>query len=134
MDLVAELITDLAATQAPTPDTGTLEDDLVQLLTEVSQILRLRSVTSILRAVMTLADDDVEARRARDRFWQDRFTRSGVIVERAVQRGELPDDTHPQRYLETVFGPLYLRQLVLGQHLDEDDLRSIARRDTTGRP
>ncbi|MFD0475683.1 TetR/AcrR family transcriptional regulator [Nonomuraea thailandensis] len=55
-----------------------------------------------------------------------RFKVSGVIFERAVERGELPADTDPGFLLEMISGPLYFHWLMLGHPLDDDFLERMA--------
>ncbi|WP_344733756.1 TetR/AcrR family transcriptional regulator [Nocardioides fonticola] len=132
-DLVAELLGDLVALGVSTPDTGTLVGDLEVLLGEVAGVLRTRAVVEIIRAAIGFDRADQGTSAARAAFWEDRYARSSIIVERAIGRGELPTDTDPRRYLEQIFGPLYLRTLVIGEDVDDVDLAALARRDASRR-
>lgn len=124
--LVAELLQELTAEQVPVPDTGSLQGDLEAMLGQVAGVLRLPAVRAIIRAVITLADDDPEFDTARRRFWDLRFGQATVIVQRAVEREELPADTHPRTFLEQVFGVLYLRSLIIGSEVGPRELRELA--------
>ena len=128
VELLAEFFADLAAAEAPMPDTGTLRGDLLALLREVSDLLDQAPVKAILRASLTLADDDEAAQAARSAFWDHRFGRSAALVERAVARGELADTTVPRPFLEAVFAPLYFRKLILGLPVTDDYLEGLATR------
>lgn len=113
--LVAELLGDLADDQVPNPDTGTLKGDLEAMLTQVVAVLRLPAVRAVVRATITLADDDPEVDEARRRFWDRQLRDAAVVVTRAIERGELPEGTDPRLFLEQVFGPVYFRMLITGR-------------------
>ena len=57
-------------------------------------------------------------RPARD-FWEQRLRRARVIVQRGIERGELPEGTDPTVVLEALVGPLYLRLLITRERLDD---------------
>jgi hypothetical protein len=48
-------------------------------------------------------------------FWRDRLALTSVIVERAIERGEIPKDTDPNLVIETLIGPIYVRLLLTGE-------------------
>ena len=54
------------------------------------------------------------------RFWRSRFAGSAHIVERAVERGELPMGTDPAAFVEFLVAPAYLRLLLLDRPLDDE--------------
>ena len=47
-------------------------------------------------------------------FWAHRLAISAQIVERAIERGELPASTDSKLTIETVIGPLWTRLLLTG--------------------
>lgn len=124
--LVAELLGQLADEEVPNPDTGALASDLEVMLGRVSALLEVRAVRAVIRAVITLADDDPEADAVRRGFWARQFDEAAPVVQRAVARGELPDGTDPRAFLERVFGPLYFRILITGSEVGPAELRELA--------
>ncbi|WP_418059994.1 TetR/AcrR family transcriptional regulator [Pimelobacter simplex] len=128
--LVAALVTDLADERVPTPDTGTLCGDLAAMLAAVTALLEDRAVRAVLRAVVTLADDDTEVDDLRRSFWDAQLADAAVVVTRAVARDELPVGTEPRLFLERVFGPVYFRMLLGGRGLTPAELDVLSR---TGR-
>lgn len=127
--LVADLLTDLADEQVPTPDTGALATDLAAMLDQVVAVLAQAPVRAVLRAVVTLADDDPEVDRLRRDFWDRQLADAAVVVERAVERGELSVGTDPRLFLERVFGPVYFRTLVAGRGFSAAELATLSRSD-----
>lgn len=124
--LVADLLGDLADERVPTPDTGALTTDLLRMLEQVVSLLQVRAVRAVLRAVVTLADDDPEVDALRRAFWDRQLDDAAVVVTRAIERGELPGGTAPRLLLEQVFGPVYFRVLVTGRAVDPATLRALA--------
>ena len=91
-------------------DTGSLEGDLIALNREVHAALT--EQPSVTQAVIAASFRTPEAAEALTHFWTDRYTRSAVVVERAIRRGELPSTTDAHQLLLTATAPLY-HQLVL---------------------
>ena len=65
----------------------------------------------------------VEAARG---FWVVRFSLLGEMVERAIERGELPAGTAPKPLIESLLGAIYLRLLVTREPLDDAFLIGLA--------
>lgn len=125
--LVADAVESLVSTEVPVPDTGNLRDDLVAYLTDIGAVLRTRAARALLAALVDgYADPALAA--ARDRFWAGRFHGSSVMVERAIDRGELRADTDPHLLLEEAAAPIYFRLLVSGERVDDEDVLRLARR------
>ncbi|MGF6886685.1 AcrR family transcriptional regulator [Nocardia sp. GAS34] len=101
----------------PTPDTGSVRGDLTALVRALAAFLAQPAGETFVRAAaMTVDDSDVaEARRT---FWQSRLHLATAIVERGIERGELPPDTDAGLLLETVVAPLYLRILLTHEPID----------------
>ncbi|GAB2714152.1 TetR/AcrR family transcriptional regulator [Kitasatospora kifunensis] len=109
--LLADLL-DAAKDEAWEPqDTGRLESDLTALNEEIHQALSADS--SITVALIAASFRSTEAAGALQRFWEDRYGRSEVVVERAVRRGELPPHTDARRLLLGATAPLYHQFVVL---------------------
>lgn len=124
--LVAELVGELADEQVPNADTGSLTTDLAIMLDQLTGLLRVRAVRAVLRAAVTLVDDDPEVDGLRRSFWDRQLHDASVVVTRAIQRGELAAGTDPRLFLEQVFGPVYFRVLVTGREYDADELQVLA--------
>jgi AcrR family transcriptional regulator len=119
-----ELIADTARVHSdenvPIPDTGTLQGDLRALARAVVANIgseggarRSRSI-----AAAAIASDELAA--GMRTFWAERLTASGTIVDRAIERGELPPDTDPNLVIETLIGPLWIRLLLTGEPITND--------------
>ncbi|MFC7791020.1 TetR/AcrR family transcriptional regulator [Streptomyces cinereoruber] len=112
------LVTDLYLSRAADldigRDTGSLVSDLVSLLGSIVTSVNTPAARAVLSAVIGGILDD-EARAAREAFWAERFRRGAVIVDRAVERGELPPHTDARLLLEDACSPVYFRLLLTGE-------------------
>lgn len=126
-DLAAAAIAHLAHVENPIPDTGTLEEDLFALLSQIFDLLRRPEVQRILRTVAALDSRNADAVETRNQFWRSRFAGSADIVERAVERGELPKGTDAGEFIEFLVAPAYLRVLLLDRPIDDPLLEQSVR-------
>lgn len=126
--LVVDLLTNFTRSAVATPDTGSLQGDLEQLLRDVVTALDNRAVRAVLYGTLTGADDSADVRTAQAAFWEERFRLSGKIVNRAVDRGEVPPGTDPRALLETAAGPVYFRILFTVDAVTSEYLSDTARR------
>jgi AcrR family transcriptional regulator len=125
--LVAEALAELAQGANPVPDTGTLQGDLRTMLLQIVHLVDRPEVQRIMRTVVGLDDATDEVAALKNEFWRTRFDGSAVIVERAIERGELPPGTDPYEVIEDLVAPTYFRVLVTGKPLDEAVVdRSVA--------
>lgn len=126
--LVADLLARFTESNVATPDTGSLQADLEQLLSDIVTALSDRAIRAVLYAALTGADDRDDVRTTQTRFWEERFRRSGAVVDRAITRGEIPPGTDPRAVLEMAAGPVYFRALFTADAITPDHLSETARR------
>ncbi|MBH2030118.1 MAG: TetR/AcrR family transcriptional regulator [Moraxellaceae bacterium] len=124
-----ELVLDVAlvrlGTVVPMPDTGSLEGDLISLLSRIAATLATPFARGLLRALMASNELSEDFQNARAKLWNTRFEASRVIVERAIQRGELPTNTSPRNLIEFAVSPLFYRTLVTGEGISDEDLQRV---------
>lgn len=128
VDLVADLLNSFTDVHIPDPRTGSLEGDLVALLSEIVDALRSRAIRSVLRSGTDAAENDPQIRAAQNALWERRFRLGGVIVERAITSGELPRGTDPRALLELAAGPVYFRALFTADPIDDDYIARLVDR------
>jgi len=129
-DLVSDALASRMGLEVPTPDTGSLREDLLALLRALAAFIGTPLGENVVR--MALRRDLPDSDAARDRFWTDRFTRGSVILDRAEARGELRPGIDRFLTLETLVGPLYLRLLLTGEPLNEAIIESVVDMMLTG--
>jgi AcrR family transcriptional regulator len=102
----------LAASRAvPTPDTGSVREDLVIVLKELVEWLRSPEGT-VWKAVVAEAERDKTWAPAITGIQEGRRSYTRIIVERAVARGELPAGTDPDWILDVAVAPIWFHALV----------------------
>jgi AcrR family transcriptional regulator len=100
-------------------DTGSLRDDLVQIMTQLGTKLRDTAAGRILPGVIAEAAVNPEMREVLGRFIRDRRSRPREAVQRGVDRGELPSDTDVELLLDVLGGTVFYREMVSGEPADE---------------
>ncbi|MFI6865457.1 TetR/AcrR family transcriptional regulator [Nocardia sp. NPDC050406] len=99
-------------------DTGTLRGDLAALNHEIQDSLTEES--SIAMALIAVSFRSEEAARALRRLWEDRYAQSEIVVDRAIQRGELPAETDARALLIAATAPLYHHVVLLRTTFDPE--------------
>ncbi|WP_308311114.1 TetR/AcrR family transcriptional regulator [Streptomyces sp. GbtcB6] len=128
--LAVEALSELSAELLPTPDTGTLEGDLVALGRSLAEYGQSPLGRALMRT-FALSDDEEAIGAARAEFWQARFDECSLLVTRAITRGELPEGTDERRLLESFVAPIHFRILMTRQAIDQLFLEQLA--ETTGK-
>ncbi|GHH13303.1 TetR family transcriptional regulator [Streptomyces rubradiris] len=114
LHLVLDVVSAMAVTGFPVPDTGSLEGDLRLLYEVTSRALR--------HPVASQVIPDLQAEAARNPDLAEAFRKAlrdgqeGVasrIVAAAEQRGELRAGADPELALDLISGPLYWRSVVI---------------------
>lgn len=120
----AELIADAASLQSeenvPIPDTGSFRTDLQQLARQVAALVGAPVNGGRTRAVVGAALTSPELAQSMQRYWLDRICQCAVIVQRGIDRGELPPDADANLITESVIGPIWVRLLLTGEPISEN--------------
>src|SRR5690242_21928692 len=95
-------MTQYAAQEIPVPDTGRLDSDLRALAREIVASLQSPAIRAAFGSVVAAAIQDRAAREVLSRFIAARIATMTVIVQRASQRGELPDGACAAEVLQIV--------------------------------
>ncbi|MHB9849059.1 TetR/AcrR family transcriptional regulator [Streptomyces krungchingensis] len=117
-ELLLDALADSVQGALTLPDTGSLREDLIVLLSEVRDMMRSplgRSLTEIL-----VSSRSPTAIAIRDAYWAERRIRLAAIVERGAHRGELRPGLDPQLVLELLLGPLHARAFTAPDTLTPD--------------
>jgi AcrR family transcriptional regulator len=124
-ELVLEALLERAGEHIAVPDTGSLRKDLLELARTAAANAASPEVAAMVRAVAAESPHDSKLAAATSRFWADRLALDGVIVERAIERGEIAAGTDPRHVIEAVLGPIHLRLLLTGEPVDRAFLDGI---------
>jgi AcrR family transcriptional regulator len=102
----------------PIPDTGSLRGDLIAFALSLIGYLDTALGGTLARALAACSADPATAA-MRARFWEERHAMAGVMITRAIERGELPKTTDGLLALEGLVAPLHFRALMTGEPSDE---------------
>jgi AcrR family transcriptional regulator len=124
-DLVLEAMLDRASEHISVPNTGSLRKDLFELVQTAAANAASPEVAAMARAVVAQMPHDSRLAAANRRYWDERLALDGMIVEQAIERGEVAPDTQPRQVIESVLGPIHLRLLLTGEPVSPEFLKAI---------
>jgi AcrR family transcriptional regulator len=113
--LLADLMAQYAAREIPVPDTGHFDSDLRALAREIVASLQHPAIRAAFGSIVAAAIQDQAAREVLSQFVAARTATMAVIVQRASQRGELPDGTDAAEVLQIVTAQIYYRLFIAGE-------------------
>lgn len=113
--LLAEALREAAQSRIEVSDTGDIGDDLHALAHTIQATLSSREGMATVRALISGAQVSAEVELIARRFWATRLAQVGPVVERAVERGQLPHGTSATGVIEHMAAPLYYRLLIMGE-------------------
>lgn len=118
-ELIRQALADAATANIPVPDTGSVEQDLRVLARAVQAVLS--AGAAITRALIVGSLTSPEIAGLMGQFWEGRLAAISAIVDRAVERGELPAGTDPAALMHATVAPLYYELLVTRVPVTEQD-------------
>lgn len=119
-ELIADAVRVHSDENVPIPDTGTLVGDLRALARSVVANIGSEGGARRSRSIAVSAATSPDLAEGMHSFWAERLASTGLVVERAVERGELPPHTDPNLIIETLIGPLWIRLLLTGEPITDD--------------
>jgi AcrR family transcriptional regulator len=118
-NLIAETLLAYSELLIPVPDTGSIRTDLRELLAAVADYLA-TPIGKALSHALAFSGDEGRWERVRFDFWSTRLQLARSIVDRAIERQEVPPDTDARLLLETLIAPLQFRVLATREAIDRD--------------
>jgi AcrR family transcriptional regulator len=131
-DLVADAARERSGQLVEVPDTGSLLGDLTALARAVVANIASDVGNAMTKTLVAAAATSPSVAEVTHAFWDERLHLSGVIVERAIARGELPSGTSSNIVIESLVGPLYMRLLLTGEPIDGEVVDQVARAVAAG--
>jgi AcrR family transcriptional regulator len=92
------------------PDTGSFEGDVTALVTSLAHLLRSEKWTSVLPSVIDAAERDPDIAAVYSRLQEGYSAPLQSIIQRAMQKGELPKTTDADMLVAALTGPLFYRR------------------------
>lgn len=103
----------------PVPDNGSLREDLIAMARSICDYLAGPQGSTLAR-IMAAAEDNPSTAQTRELFWASRYEAAAVIVQRAVNRGEVGADVDAALLLDLLIGPIHFRHLLTRQPTDPE--------------
>jgi Tetracyclin repressor-like, C-terminal domain len=134
--VLLEATTELAASQVPVPDTGSLAEDLRRFL--AATFTAAASAAPVLRVMMAEAQRDPRAAELLDGFIAQRRAALHDLLDRARGRSELSGAAAAELIVDQAFGVLWYRMLLGRGRLDaaggEELAAGLAQQASARRP
>lgn len=118
-EIIRQALISAASSHIQVPDTGSAGTDL-QLLARAVQAV-LSEGAAITRALIVGAMSSPEIAGVMDQFWAARLEAISVIVDRAIERAEIPAGTDPAAFMHAMAAPLFYQLLVARAPVTERD-------------
>lgn len=124
----AELLRDACATigtPLEVPDAGSLQADLLALLTQLAHLLRSARWTSVLPSIIDAAERDPEIADMHAKLQQGYTVPFVAVIHRAMRRRELPDETDAAVMVAALTGPLFYRRWFSREPLTDEFVQQV---------
>jgi AcrR family transcriptional regulator len=132
LEMVLEIVSDVAERAVPLPDTGSFAGDLELLMMIASKALQHRIASQIIPDLMAEAARNPQIAETLQRALRSHQTAVGdKLVGQAVARGELPAGADPELAVDLILGPLYWRLAVARTPISDDYLERLTAAVTT---
>ncbi|MCV7419679.1 TetR/AcrR family transcriptional regulator [Mycobacterium yunnanensis] len=118
-NLIAETLLAYSERLIPVPDTGSIRTDLRELLAAVADYLS-TPIGKAMSHALAFSGDETRWEKVRFDFWTTRLQLARSIVDRAIERQEVPPNTDARLLLETLIAPLQFRTLATREPFDRD--------------
>ncbi len=118
--VIMEAYSARAIQNIPTPDTGSVKQDLCQILSQLFAVLTTTTTgEAIAGLIAELQMDASLASSFRKQFIECRTEATRTILERGIARGELRPDSNLELVIDTIYGPIWYRLLLKHGTLDD---------------
>lgn len=118
-EVVSRALQAAAEVEVEVRDTGTLEGDLLAMVTSVAELMTTPAGGAVLRTLVVAAPGNPQLRAVADQFWRQRLIALEAVVQRAVGRGELVAGTETAALMRAAVAPVYYAVLVAGELPDD---------------
>jgi AcrR family transcriptional regulator len=126
LEMVLEIVSDVAGRSVPLPDTGSLRGDLEILLMIVSRALQHRLASQIIPDLLGETARNPQIAETLGRALRTHQHAVGVkLVGAAVERGELPAGADPEVAVDLILGPLYWRLAIARTPITDEYLSHL---------
>lgn len=116
------------ATKPEAPDTGTLQSDLMELTTRLSQQLKTARWPAILPSIIDAAEREKEIERLHAQLQATFSSPYVTVIDRAKARGEIAKRRETSEILAAILGPLFYRRWFSREPIDDAFVKGVVKR------
>ena len=91
------------------PDTGSVADDATAILTDLAHLLATTGWSSVVPSIVDAVERDPEFAAMHGMIQRGHAAALREVLNRAIERGQLPSETDVSHVISTLIGPLYYR-------------------------
>ncbi|MDT5065997.1 MAG: hypothetical protein QOK02_2152 [Mycobacterium sp.] len=125
-EMALSVVAEFSVGQAASPDTGSLEGDIRESLEAVAHWLSHPKFSRILPDLIAEVGRNPELGDiVESMIGRPRRERGAIILQRALERGELDPDTDLELALDLIAAPIYWRLLVRDGHVEQGYLDKL---------
>lgn len=114
-----------AAARLPVPDTGSVFSDILIHATNLARFLTSPEGKVITEIIGEGQFDPGLAEAYRSRYFNPRRLEARQLLERGVQRKELPEQLNIELSIDLIYGPIFYRLLLTGEKLDDTFIKDL---------
>ena len=122
--LIVDACLERAHETIKTPDTGSLEEDIRELLNQAKDFLNSDNGKALIHVIL-LSNEQEEFKNLSSLYWTERFTLHQTIFDKAYERKEINSRIDGKFIIELVSAPLYFRLLITGETIDDELVQSL---------
>lgn len=108
----------------PTPDNGSLRDDLIELYTTFSQATAAPAMLRMMLGILARSASDETFKALKADFVSKRHNPIHMVIEQAIERGELPPLLDMDLALDIIEGPFAAKRIMRGEVIPQDKIPS----------
>lgn len=108
-----------------TPDTGSLEGDVTAILMEIAHLLPTANWSFVLPSIVDTAERNPEFAEIHSRIQRGHAAPLREVLQRAVDRGELPALADASTIVAALLGPLFYRRWFSREPIDDAFVKTI---------
>lgn len=118
--VIMEAFSAKATQNIPTPDTGSVKQDLYQILQQLFAVLTTTTTGEAVTGLIAEAQMDATFASAfREQFIKCRRAATRIILERGITRSELRPNLNLELVIDAIYGPIWYRLLLKHARLDD---------------